>query len=242
MKSPFPGYDENGFVEFREAINEKVLGELRQSMETLFSAHAMPGEDIHATCIRLDREDKDLLYKIYLLLPKTLAMDAIKRECLKYVSEQYPTGVYTDIGSGVLFGLPNDSRLTWTWHQECNYHPNIPRIVHFWFPIFGRNDKDRGTMSCLVGSHKLGTLPYTAVKPHERGGTSLIPQNIEKHEQDHSEHFFEADPGDLVVIDKDLIHKSNGNKSEQVRFTGVLRIAVLDKVPEKFDFTHLGGS
>jgi hypothetical protein len=242
MKSPFPGYDEKGYAEFRGALSKNVLDELRSAMETLFGAYAKPGEDIHQTCTRLDKENKDLLYKIYLLLPKTLAMDAVKRECLKFVKEQHPSGAYADIGSGILFGLPHDTRLTWTWHQECTYHPTIPKIVHFWFPIFGRADQERGTMSCLEGSHKLGILPYDAVKPHERGGTSLIPKGIDKFEKEYKEHFFSAEPGDLVIIDKDLIHKSNRNNSDKVRFTGVLRIAVLDKVPEKFDFTHLGGN
>lgn len=223
--------DREGAVLLKGALPKETLGELRTTLLAMFAAHAKDGEDIFSTSVRLDQEDKGLLFRIYQFLPQTAAMDAVRRACLKYVRMLHPQGFVVDVGSGVLFGLPRDKRLVWTWHQETHYHPTVERIVHFWFPILESSSPQNGTMSALRGTHKLGPLPFQASKPASNGGTSLIPVDIEKFEREFDEIHFLAEPGDLALIDKHLIHRSNFNHSNHTRFTGVVRLAVFDQVP-----------
>jgi ectoine hydroxylase-related dioxygenase (phytanoyl-CoA dioxygenase family) len=43
---------------------------------------------------------------------------------------------------------------------------------------------------------------------------------------------FLAEPGDLIGFDRDLVHRSNPNRSSRPRVTAVVQFAVIDRIPE----------
>ena len=230
-------YEDDGFMVVKQGMSKKKMNNLRAELTQMFGAYAKPGEDIHATCIRLDKEDKPLLHRMFQMTQKMLVMDDLKFDALPYAKLVLPKGYYATAGIGVLFGLPEDTRLAYNWHQESNYMPNMPHVLNYWFPVFEDATMENGTMSCLVGSHQYGKLPYVKKKAASNSYTDLIPVDVEKYEKKHKEHFFLAKPGDLVMLHHDTIHRSNANMSKHVRFSGILRIAVFDKVPDKMVIT-----
>lgn len=225
-------YQSDGFYVAKGGFSEEKLGALRHDIRTIFKQYAKKGETVHETCIRLDKEDKDLLFRISRLTSRFVSMNEIVLECSRYALHFLPKGNYVVCEVGVLFGLPEDKRLVYNWHQESSYMPNYKHVVNFWFPVFEPSSYENGTMSCLTGSYKLGHLPAEKKKLAKNSFTDYIPENIEKIEKELKEHFFIQELGDIVMLDHDTIHRSNSNVSKKVRFSGIVRIASIDEVPD----------
>lgn len=225
-------FERDGFVFLANFVSDQSLTEVRSALTTIFAAYAKPGEDTFATITRLAQHEQDTFYRIYKFIARSfIALSRIRLECLEIAKQLLPAGSYIDIGSAVIFALPNDKRLIWDWHQETPYDPKIIDAVHFNYPIFERAHLGNGTMSLLKGSHKCGTLPYRKVKVSDNSATSLVPEGMKDLESRFERVDFIADPGDAVVFHNDMIHTSNMNFSGRPRITGLVRIASVDKVP-----------
>lgn len=231
-------YDD-GYDFLLNFLPEKALAEFENSLTNLFLDNCPGTKNVFEASVKLDLENKDLLYKIYLNIPKAEFFSKMRAYCYEHFKTIYPDHNYMDVGSGVLFGLPRDKRLTWAWHQEGTYHPGIEKIVHYWLPLYNNSTINNGAMAALVKSHKLGTLDFTVHKPFSNGGTSLIPENIVEHVKNHDEVVFEIKRGDVAFFDKNLIHKSNYNHSDFTRFTCVFRLVAYSTLPPETDFNEV---
>ncbi len=226
-------FEQDGYVVLRNFLSEPALDAIRQSLESIFKVYANEGENIFDTVERLATEEKDLFYRIYKFIAKSfVSLYPVRLECLPIVEKLLGGKVHIDIGSAVIFAPPENTRLTWGWHQETTYDPDMPDALHFSFPIFEPARVENGSMSVLLGSHKLGTLPYDKVKITDDAATSLVPKDMEQWCKDYEEVPFIAHPGDIAVFHNDLIHRSNSNLSGRSRITGLVRIARIDKLPE----------
>ena len=232
-------FDENGYDFLPNFFPEKSIDCFEKSLSKMFLDNTPGAKDIFDASVKLDTDNKELLYNIYLSIPKSDFFSELRRYCFKHIESYYPGYNYMDVGSGVLFGLPQDKRLTWTWHQEGTYHPGIEKIIHYWLPLYNNSSINNGAMSALKKSHKLGTLGFTVSKPFANGGTSLIPDGIVEHVKNHEEVVFEINKGDVAFFDKNLIHKSNYNHSNKTRFTCVFRLAAYDTVPPQINFNDI---
>jgi hypothetical protein len=231
--------DDDGFVVVQNAFSTAELADVTAAVSFMFAAHAQPGETAFETCVRLDKEDPALLYRIYQYSHHTLAVNGMRQACLALARLFLPgDGIYIDIDSSVIFNLPRDTRLTWTWHQESAYHTHIARSLGFWYPMLRPATVANGTMSVLKGSHKLGLLPCTTHKPRADGATSLVPVDIDRLAREYPEVHCVTDVGDVVMFDSHLIHRSNFNSSETPRFTGLARLALIDRVPDRAGKSH----
>jgi ectoine hydroxylase-related dioxygenase (phytanoyl-CoA dioxygenase family) len=227
--------DEDGFVVLRNAFTEDELSDVTGTITYMLSAHAQLGETVSDTCVRLDKENPRLLYRIYQYSGSTLGVNRVRQACLKFARVLLPgKGIYIDIDSSVIFNLPRDTRLTWTWHQESAYHPQIPESLGFWYPLIRPATVGNGTMSFLKGTHKLGLLPWTKHKPRADGATSLVPADIDRLTQEFPEVHCVTDVGDLVIFHKHMVHRSNFNASDTPRFTGLVRLALIDRIPDRY--------
>ena len=201
---------------------------------TCAGAHSMANEDVFQACLRINREDPALLYRIHLLTRQSIAMDEARVSCSGIVREL--TGesekVLLDAHSSVIFSIPNEDRLGWSWHQESNYDALGAAGATVCFPVFEPATKKNGTASFLKRSHQLGTLPCTAIKKYENGSTSLVPKDIDRLSQKYEEVHFEAEVGDVGVLHRDLVHRSNTNTDTKPRITGTIHLAAIDRVPD----------
>lgn len=226
-------FDRDGYVVLRNYFSDPALDAMRQSLRSIFEVYAKGGEDIFATVQRLASEEKELFYRIYKFIAKAfVSLYPVRLECLPVAQKLLGGQIHIDIGSAVIFAPPENTRLTWGWHQETTYDPDLKNAVHFSFPIFEQARAENGSMSVLLGSHKLGTLPYDKVKTSDDAATSLVPQGMDRWVKEFEEVVFVADPGDVAVFHNDLIHRSNANVSTRSRITGLVRIARIDELPE----------
>lgn len=210
-------YDTNGVQILRGVISHAQLLHLRRDLRRLLT-------------FAPDPTDKDRLYKVYQAAARSHAFQGIQHGLGSIVGGQAPL---LHISGAVLFSAPNDTRLTYDWHQESSYMPGLNNpIFNFWFPVMEPATKANGAMSVLAGSHKLGRLTYTkSSKP--QGYTDLTPLG------DYAERFpelvCECGLGDVVMFDGDLIHKSNPNTSGRTRYTGVSRFTAVRELPDRLE-------
>ena len=84
-------------------------------------------------------------------------------------------------------------------------------------------------MSVLSGSHKLGFVKkITTSQPHKKSVYSYIPKNIKKIEKKFVEKAIIMKLKDIVVFDENVLHRSNKNLTNKVRFAGTARYKIIN--------------
>ncbi len=96
-------------------------------------------------------------------------------------------------------------------------------IINVHYPLLRTSTTENGTMSILPGSHHYGTLNYSKSRVSSDSYTDLVPKNIEEITASLPEFHCYLELGDVVIFQKDLIHRSNYNGSELCRSVGVSR-------------------
>lgn len=228
----------SGYLLLENAFSDYEMHMLRDEIEKIFKI-ARPGkESIHELAQSLDQLDKTTLHQIYSAIEHSSKLINFQKKLSEIVSDLINDAnpiIY--VGGVVLFGLPQDKRLTYDWHQETGYYPGVSdRIFNFWFPIFESATADNGAMSVLEGSHTLDKLNYKKVS-RDTGYTNLIPAEIQKITAKYNEHWCLCDPGTLVMFDGNLIHRSNWNHTSRTRFSGVMRFISMTEIPERLVFS-----
>ena len=223
----------NGYIILKDVVSADSLGKLRDDLTAIFASVARPGETVFETIRRLDAEDSQTLYRIYQFVSRTFtSMDAVRADILPVVEDILPDGIVIDLGSAIIFGIPENSRLTWQWHQEGPYAPAIPNILSVNMPVFEPARRENGSISLLKGSHRLGVLPYDKIQEAPDASTSLVPRGIDRLVEEYEEACFEAEPGDIILFYESLIHRSNINQSDRPRVTFVGRFTSIQSLPE----------
>ena len=97
-------------------------------------------------------------------------------------------------------------------------------IMNVHFPFLRPSTIRNGTMSALEGSHVEGPLPSWRSKASDNSYTDFVPENLEELKLKYVEVAFHLELGDVVLFHKDLVHKSNANKSAALRPPGVIRL------------------
>ena len=131
-------------------------------------------------------------------------------------------------GPSLFINKPKSKRLLYKWHSESHYYPKRRRFLNIWIPLFTSKNLVNGTMSFKEQSHKK-TFPFTQYIGYDKESKGKknhfiqyeIPNNFL---DEFSEHFCINEPGDLIVFHKNLVHKSNLNKSERYSFALVMRV------------------
>ena len=100
--------------------------------------------------------------------------------------------------------------------------------VKFFLPL----RKSNGTMSVLTGSHKIGFIKKVKnVKLSKKSINSFVPKNITALKKKYSEKFINMNLRDVVLFNENIIHKTNNNISNKIRFACIIRFAeIIDKV------------
>lgn len=227
-----PAFESDGFFIERNAIPRETIAALRESLSRLLAPESRPGESIYETINRLHSSGDQTLYRLHELSAKLTAMNTLREACAEWARAVLgPDGLLIDVNSHVIFSIPDDERSMWSWHQESTYDVFKGDGINFCVPVFDPATRENGTMSLLKGSHKLGPLPYDKQRP-ENGSTTLLPRGIEQIVADREEVHFIAEPGDMIGFDRNLVHRSNQNRSPRPRVTAVVQFAVVERIPE----------
>ena len=220
-------YNENGYVSIKNLIPMPLLKDLQEDLSSCAQSLSIDGsEKFDRVAISLNAQDKSRLYQLHLATAKLTSLGAVTTKIftnlIRVLGDMAKPVM--EIDSSYLLGLPKDNRLVYDFHQESNYMKGFAQIFNAHYPIFRKSTTHNGTMSILPGTHKLGTQNFEKNRSSNDSYTDLVPTNIEKIKSNYEELHLELELGDCVIFHKDLIHKSNYNKSDLCRPVGISRL------------------
>lgn len=214
-----------GYVSLKNAIPGEFLASIRQDlMDTLKDYATCENDPVDSAILNLNRIDKKALHVLHLATSKLVSFKIISMifaDILKRISGSHAP--FMEIGSGWLLGIAQDSRLVYDFHQEANYMRGFEEVFSVHYPLFRTSSLENGTMSILPGSHRCGTLGFSKSRSSPDSYTDLKPNNIGELLETLPELHCYLDLGDVCIFSKDLVHKSNFNKSSLCRPVGVSR-------------------
>ena len=179
----------------------------------------------------METEDKEALYQVQKFFPSSPTMRGLfDDKFLNLVRNLLKSSSNTLLidGPALFVNRPNTERLLYKWHSEAHYYPKRRRFLNIWLPLFDNKSKQSGTMSFKIASHKTD-FPFSDYQGFNRNSQNLanyfvqyeIPSNfLDKFE----EHWCETKRGDLVIFDRNLVHRSNLNLSDSYSVALVARV------------------
>ena len=222
-KSLIKNFYDNGFVFIKNEIPKPLLKKIKDEWNRIFIIKT--GYSMNEGVKLLNKTNKKLLYKICLGLPKSKDFLKVFEIACKRYFQIYDKKNTFCLDNSLIPGIPNDKRLVYNFHQESQYYPNIENVLTVWFPIFFTANKKNGSMSALLGSHKLGRINNTTTEGKQNGFKSYVPNKIDMLKENYKEILYEAQLGDVVYFHQNLLHKSNSNSTKNCRIIGQFRIA-----------------
>ena len=217
-------YNKQGFVSIKNYINKKDLIEIKNDINKVCKSFYKK-KDFLSLLNHLDKTNKKKLHLLHVIITKINSLRILNSNLSKFNKIIFPKKNIFYIDDGLLLGLSKDKRLTYEFHQETNYMKGFDDILNIHYPIFHKSNLKNGSMSALLGSHKMGKLEFKKSRISDNSFTNLLPKNISNITKKYEEVLFELEVGDVVFFDKDLIHKSNFNYSSKPRPVGIGRFS-----------------
>lgn len=225
-------FADTGFVHLPQFFDDGDLAVFERAICELYAAQArkvgcddtLHERQIERVCELLESEHKETLYQVQKMLPQSpyladLFGGKFRSKCAELLGCEEWTLLIS--GPGLLINRPNTTRLLYKWHSEAHYYPKRRRFLNIWFPVFADKTKDNGVMSVKLGSHKRD-WPFAE---YSEGANSFrqfeVPENFVT---EFPEHVCESKRGDLIIFDRNLIHRSNANTSDEYSFACVVRV------------------
>ena len=126
---------------------------------------------------------------------------------------------------------PNEGG-AWEWHQDFGYWYNYgclaPEMMSIYVAL-DRATRDNGCLQVLRGSHKLGRLDHV----REEGQTNVEREHLEAALKRFEHVYVEMDPGDALVFDGNLLHRSDANRSDTYRWGYISSYNAVENAPYK---------
>ena len=212
------------------ALQALKIGDVRDETMSVLEAKKDNFEKFCKIYELLEKDDKEALYQVQKFLPSSMGARGIFSSKLMNLCADIlgsdPRRLLVD-GPAVFVNRPNTERLLYRWHSEVHYYPKRRKFLNIWIPLFVAKTKSNGTMSFKEGSHK-HSFPFVEYQGYTSKSEKMnsfvqleIPPNFLT---EFSEHWCEANPGDLIVFDKNLAHTSNANTSSNYSAALVARI------------------
>ena len=83
-------------------------------------------------------------------------------------------------------------------------------------------------MSVLEGSQKLGYIEDVVnEKINDKSINTFVPRKIESLKKTYTEKYLNMSLRDVGLFDQNVIHKSNRNITNKVRFAGIVRLEII---------------
>jgi ectoine hydroxylase-related dioxygenase (phytanoyl-CoA dioxygenase family) len=171
-------------------------------------------------------KDWDKMYKAFKEVSNSNAFKKISQK-LMILGKKILNIKLKNLNTAYAIGMKSNNRTSYFWHQEKSYYSNVISI-HFHFPFFRPLNKKNGTMSFLEKSHSMGKIRnlYNKQK-HSKSVYSFVPKEIKEIKKNFKEKFLTLPMGDVCLFHENIIHRTNVNKTNQIRFAGIVRFQEL---------------
>lgn len=210
----------DGFVEpaVGQAMLDEVVGLARAARGTIIAegSFVIPEGNLADR----DGEPEELTAKVFRLHRRPTFRDFLEREP---VTEILCDRLGPDVDCFLSqFIFKNPGAWGQPWHQDSYYFPFEPArpVIGLWLAVTAAT-LDNGCLHVLPGSH---TEPIHEHVPDPRPGVNFGYVEIVDHDMSAAEPVL-MDPGDLLVFDSHLMHRSTDNLSTDLRAAMVFHLA-----------------
>lgn len=223
-------YEKNGFLIIRNFLKNSEKKEFSSNLIKIYSKSLnenINSNNIHEIINKYEKEQKyEMLYTAFKKYCKSNCYKKLFNRIKLLAKIIYKDKKFKLVNTGLAIGLKNSKRTAYKWHQEKPYYQDL-ETIHFQFPVLGICNKKNGTMSVLKGSHTLGFQEnLNNYKIHNKAINSFVPKNITKLKKDFKEVHVNLNKNDLVIFSQFLLHKTNNNNTNKIRFAANMRLKV----------------
>ena len=217
----------NGYVIIKDFLNNNEVKNFENFLLNTYSKQlkiSLNKKNIHSIIKKF--EEEEMYDQLYVALKKFGQSKPFRHVSKKFIKlcKLIFNKHYKFVNVGMAIGINGSKRTAYEWHQEKPYYKDLSTI-HFQFPILNSCNKRNGTMSVLAGSNKLGFIKKVNNKKlSKKSINSFIPKNINKIKKQFSEKFINMNLKDIIIFSENILHKTNKNISNQVRFAGIVRL------------------
>lgn len=231
-------YAENGFVILKNFLQDSDLEPIRESLFRLInhqrslvglseisaSSRCLFDEGILELCER-NRECGGAIYRAArtLLEIHQLSVDERIMEVSKNLMQT--DFVMCSANKDLRMDFPGEDKYLFPWHQDYPYSLGSSNGLVYWIPLRPVGEFN-GSLSVIPGSHKAGLRKVHVLSDEvaqSRAHTIRIADE-ESSVDSKSALRVSMDPGDVLVFSNMLIHKSNPNSSDSIRWTLQFRV------------------
>ena len=236
-----------GYKHYRNFFTEEETREFEEAVVSIYKLQArkidvyrskvdlLEGiEPFAAFCAiyeMMEKDDKEALYQVQSMLPHAPKIRRIFNEKFLDICQQGLSCGRDNLfinGPALFVNRPDTERLLYKWHSEAHYYPKRRNFLNIWFPVFNRKTYENGSMSFKAYSHEKD-FPFADYKGFNKDSENKanhfvqyeIPESLLK---DYIQEDVEADPTDLIVFDRRMVHRSNQNLSDTYSVAVVARV------------------
>lgn len=221
-------YSSKGYFIFKNLLKKKDVqnckNQLFISYEKIFKKK-FNSKNIHKLLSKYEKEKQwDDMYLAFKDVSNSKAFLEVSKKLEVLTKNIFKTNTKT-INSAYAIGIKDTKRTSYDWHQEKSYYSNTGvKTYHYQFCFFDKCNKKNGTMSVLEGSHSLGEILDNSYKrKFKKGVYSYVPKKIHLMKKYFKEKFINMEVGDVCIFHEDIVHKSNANTTDRIRFAGINR-------------------
>lgn len=223
-------YDKKGYIVIKNFLQKKEKKDFSLELFKVYSKilkKEINSKNIHKIISDFEKQKKyDELYSAFNNYCKNQYFKKISKRLSSLAKKIHKNKKFKVVNTGMAIGIKNSTRTAYKWHQEKPYYKNI-ETIHFQFPAYGICNKKNGTMSVMEGSHNIGfEKKLKNIKLHKKSINSFVPRNINKLKKKFTERSVILKERDLVMFNQCLLHKTNSNRSNRIRFAANLRLKI----------------
>ena len=228
-------YKKNGYVILKNFLPNDHVKKLENSIIYLINYHAkkeklrsklsVDEKIIKLNQIRKQKKTKDRIQIIYNIIRKLPEFNNLISDPKLIKVIKLLNGINEQSGAPYLWegfirlDPPFDHDYELRWHQESYFTLPNSNSVQFWSPIINKAEKVKtGTVVVMENSFKKGEIPHSIIKQNDNYiSESISDKRISNLNYKHQE--IEISPGDVLLFNEHLIHKTFPNEGNKVRFT-----------------------
>jgi len=190
-------------------------------------------EDLDKVLQLLETEDKEAAHQTIYMIDNSIASKKIQtyekflETCTLLLN--CPSQLFCFSGPQPLSNFPSSKRLLYHWHSELSFYPKRRNFLNIWFPLFRNKNSKNGTMFFCKGSHKNPLwhfVEYQGFDEETFGKKSHFTQYeiLESELSNYEKIAVDAHRKDLVIFDRNLVHTSTLNTSQDITYASVMRV------------------
>lgn len=223
-------FEEKGYLILKDFLSEEEVKDLKNMLidgYNRFLEDEINENNISEVIMKYENNNlHDKLYEAFKYISSSDYFVYIGKKFSKFVKEKFNLDTKI-INTGFAIGIKDSKRTAYDWHQEKPYYEKQDTI-HLQFPIIYPCSEANGTMSVLEGSQNQGYIKEVKnIKINQKSVNSFVPKNINDLIHIYPEKSFNMSLRDAGVFDQNIIHRTNKNLLNEVRFAGIIRLQII---------------